>query len=75
MKVKARFLASKHGPNDDNDKWFKGNVTKVHDDGSCDIYYDVGEEEEDVQPEFIRMLGPNDDDDDDDDEASKKFKF
>lgn len=55
-RVKARYLASTHGPTARNNRWYPGCVQAVYDDGSCDITYDDGDEEDGVQPQFIKPL-------------------
>ena len=56
-RVKARYMASSVGP-EKAIKWFEGTVTSVNQDGTCNILYDDdGDEEEDVEPEYIRYLG------------------
>lgn len=56
-RVKARYMASSVGP-EKATKWFEGTVTSVNQDGTCNILYDDdGDEEEDVEPEYIRYLG------------------
>ena len=58
-RVKARYMASSVGP-EKATKWFEGTVTSVNQDGTCNILYDDdGDEEEDVEPEYIQFLSEN----------------
>ena len=41
----------------------------MNDDGSCNIEYDDGDEEEDVQPEFIKLLTNEDESEEEEEEA------
>eukprot|EP00900_Chrysochromulina_parva_P024011 jgi/Chrpa1/6243/Chrysochromulina_OHIO_Genome00015149-RA len=55
-RVKARYMASSMGP-EKAAQWYEGMVTSVNPDGTCNIRYDDdGDEEEDVEPEYIRYL-------------------
>jgi len=51
-KVRARFGATEHGAV--GTKFFPGTVTKLYADGRVDIMYDDGDEEEGVDPKWIK---------------------
>ena len=54
-RVKAQYLASAVGPVKAT-KWFEGTISKINKNGNFDIEYDDGDEEDDVQPQFIQLL-------------------
>ena len=57
-RVKARYMASVLP--EKATKWYEGTVTSVNQDGTFNILYDDdGEEEEDVEPEYIQLLSDN----------------
>ena len=46
---------------DSEDDWYPGKITKVHANGTCDIEYDDGDFEEDVETSQIRCLSADND--------------
>ncbi|CAM9385942.1 unnamed protein product, partial [Sphacelaria rigidula] len=49
MKVEARYKG--------RSRFYPGNISRVHRDGTCDIDYDDGENERMVEPSLIRAVG------------------
>ena len=58
-RVKARHLASSVGPA--NTRWFPATVAAMNKDGTVDVKYDDGDQENDVKREYIKLadgVGP-----------------
>ena len=60
-RVKARHLASQHGPKACKD-WYKGTVIKVRSNGTFDIMYDDEDDEMMVNPKYMKPLEDGGDD-------------
>ena len=52
--VKAKYQASVLGPA--RTLWYTGTVTRVHEDGTIDIRYDDGDEEQHVKREYVKPM-------------------
>ena len=51
------------------DEWFRGEIVQVHDEGTYDIAYDDGDEEEEVSADLIRFEQDGTDNDNDEEES------
>ena len=58
-RIEARFLASTDGEAHHNE-YFPGTATAVHADGSVDVQYDDGDQEESVHAHLVKLLQPAD---------------
>ena len=58
--MRARYLASSLEGSSvtSQTKWYHGAVVKVHGDGSCDVAYEDGDTERNVQRQWVRLLDP-----------------
>eukprot|EP00903_Cladosiphon_okamuranus_P006300 g6178.t1 len=51
MRVEARYKG--------RSRYYPGKITRVHRDGTCDIDYDDGEREREVEPSLVKAVGSN----------------